>query len=105
MLSIIDAKGMTDVEAYRGSNLDRRLFSKIRSKTRYNPSKSTVLALTIGLKLSVEEAEDLLARAGFAFSPCNKRDLIVRYFLEHGEHDIARVNGALYDFDQELLGV
>ncbi|MDD2522090.1 MAG: macro domain-containing protein [Anaerolineaceae bacterium] len=105
VLSIIDAKGMTDVEAYRGSNLDRRLFSKIRSKTRYNPSKSTVLALTIGLKLSVEEAEDLLARAGFAFSPCNKRDLIVRYFLEHGEHDIARVNGALYDFDQELLGV
>ena len=51
------------------------------------------------------EARDLLARAGFAFSPCDTRDLIVRYFLEKGDHDIAKVNAALYDFDQSLLGV
>lgn len=105
LLKLIDTKGMTDVDTYRRSNIDRRLFSKIRSNADYSPRKSTVLALTIGLKLSVPEAQDLLARAGFAFSPCDKRDLIVRYFLERGEHDIAKVNGALYDFDQELLGV
>ena len=105
VLDLIDTKGLTDVEAYKGSNIDRRLFSKIRSNSDYVPSKSTVLALTIGLRLSTDEAEDLLERAGFAFSPCNKRDLIVRYFLERGEHDMARVNAALYDFDQELLGV
>jgi O-acetyl-ADP-ribose deacetylase (regulator of RNase III) len=105
LLSLIDAKGMTDVETYKRSNIDRRLFSKIRSNPGYAPSKSTVLALTIGLKLTVKDAQDLLARAGFAFSPCDTRDLIVRYFLEHGEHDIATVNAALYDFDQGLLGV
>lgn len=105
LLSLIDAKDMTDVETYKGSNIDRRLFSKIRSNPGYAPSKSTVLALSIGLKLSVEDAQDLLARAGFAFSPCDTRDLIVRYFLERGEHDIATVNAALYDFDQGLLGV
>lgn len=105
LLNYVDAKGMTDVEAYRGSNLDRRLFSKIRSNDYYTPSKSTVLAFTIGLKLSIAEANDLLARAGFAFSPCDVRDLIVRFFLEQGDYDIARVNGALYDFDQALLGV
>ena len=33
------------------------------------------------------------------------RDLIVRYFLEIEDYDIARVNAALYDFDQLLLGV
>lgn len=105
VLSIIDAKGMTDVEVYRSSNIDRRHFSKIRSNNNYAPKKSTVLALTIGLKLSVQDAQDLMARAGFAFSPCDKRDLIVRYFLEKGEHDIVKVNGALYDFDQLLLGI
>ena len=105
LLDIIDAKGMTDVETYKRSNIDRRLFSKIRSNAGYAPSKSTVLALTIGLRLSVQDAQDLLARAGFAFSPCDTRDLIVRYFLEKGDHDIARVNAALYDFDQSLLGV
>ena len=105
LLNLIDAKGMTDTEAYKRSNIDRRLFSKIRSNAGYAPSKSTVLALTIGLRLSVKDAQDLLARAGFAFSPCDTRDLIVRYFLEKGDHDIARVNAALYDFDQSLLGV
>ncbi len=105
LLSLVDAKGMTDAETYKRSNIDRRLFSKIRSNATYAPSKSTVLALTIGLRLSVQDAQDLLARAGFAFSPCDTRDLIVRYFLEKGDHDIARVNAALYDFDQSLLGL
>ena len=105
VLGLIDAKGMTDTETYKRSNIDRRLFSKIRSNRAYAPSKSTVLALAIGLRLSVQDAQDLLARAGFAFSPCDKRDLIVRYFLEMGDHDIARVNAALYDFDQSLLGL
>ena len=105
LLNLIDAKGMTDAETYKRSNMDRRLFSKIRSNPGYAPSKSTVLALTIGLRLSVPDAQDLLARAGFAFSPCDTRDLIVRYFLEKGDHDIARVNAALYDFDQSLLGL
>jgi len=105
LLDLVDTKGMTDAEAYKRSNIDRRLFSKIRSNPGYAPSKSTVLAFTIGLRLSVQDAQDLLARAGFAFSPCDTRDLIVRYFLENGDHDIAKVNGALYDFDQSLLGV
>ena len=105
VLGLIDAKGMTDTETYKRSNIDRRLFSKIRSNRAYAPSKSTALALAIGLRLLVQEAQDLLARAGFAFSPCDKRDLIVRYFLENGDHDIARVNAALYDFDQSLLGL
>ena len=105
LLTLVDAKKMTDAEVYRRSNIDRRHFSKIRSNPGYAPSKSTVLALAIGLRLSVQDARDLLARAGFAFSPCDKRDLIVLYYLERGDHDIAKVNGALYDFDQSLLGV
>jgi O-acetyl-ADP-ribose deacetylase (regulator of RNase III) len=105
LLTLVDTKGMTDAEVYRRSNIDRRHFSKIRSNPSYAPSKSTVLALTIGLRLSVQDAQDLLARAGFAFSPCDKRDLIVLYYLDRGDHDIAKVNGALYDFDQSLLGV
>lgn len=105
VLNLIDAKGMTDSETYKRSNIDRRHFSKIRSNPHYVPSKTTVLALTIGMRLTLQEAQDLLARAGFAFSPCDRRDLIVRYFLERGEHDIARVNAALYEFDLSLLGV
>ena len=104
LLKLIDAKGISDVAAYKKSNIDRKLFSKIRSNKTYSPTKRTVLAFTIGLGLSVKEAEDLLARAGYAFSPCHKRDLIVLWFLENKRHDINQVNAALFDFDQELLG-
>lgn len=104
LLKLIDAKGISDVTAYKKSNIDRKLFSKIRSNKTYSPTKRTVLAFTIGLGLSVAEAEDLLARAGYAFSPCHKRDLIVMWFLEKRQYDINQVNSALFDFDQELLG-
>jgi len=105
LLKLIDAKEMSDVTAYKRSNIDRKLFSKIRSNKSYNPTKRTVLAFTVGLELSVKEASDLLARAGYAFSPCHKRDLIVMWFLENRKYDINQVNAALFDYDQELLGV
>jgi len=104
LLAYVDAKGMTDPEVYKRSNIDRKHFSKIRSDKYYNPKKTTVLALAIGLKLNLRESKDLLARAGYAFSPCDKRDVIVKYFIERGEFDIMKVNGALFDFDQKLLG-
>jgi len=104
LLKLIDAKGISDVTAYKKSNIDRKLFSKIRSNRVYNPTKRTVLAFTIGLRLSIDEAQDLLAKAGYAFSPCHKRDLIVMWFLEKRQYDINQVNAALFDFDQELLG-
>jgi O-acetyl-ADP-ribose deacetylase (regulator of RNase III) len=104
LLKLIDTKGITDITAYKKSNIDRKLFSKIRSNKTYSPTKRTVLAFTIGLGLSVKAAEDLLARAGYAFSPCHKRDLIVLWFLENKNYDINQVNAALFDFDQELLG-
>ena len=104
LLRMIDERGLTDAQVYKRANLDRKLFSKIRCNPNYSPSRRTVIALAIALELNMDEAVDLLRRAGMALSPGNKFDLIISYCIQNEIYDIYRVNALLFDYDLPLLG-
>lgn len=103
LLKMLDERAISDVEFYKRANIDRKLFSKIRNKD-YKPSKNTVLAAVVSLKLSVEEAEQLMAAAGYTWNRSDNTDIIVMYFLRRKDYDIDRLNLALYDYGEKTLG-
>lgn len=104
LLKLIDRSGKKDPEVYRKANVDRKLFSKIRNNPDYRPSKPTAVAFALALELNLEETQDLIRRAGYAFSGSSVFDVIVKFFIQTGNYDIFKLNEVLFRYDQPLVG-
>ena len=105
LFKMIDERNLKDSDVYNKVNIDRRLFSKIRSDTNYHPSKETIILLGLSLELSEEELTILLDSASYSLPKNNYFDLIIRFCFINKIYNINNVNELLYDYDCKLLNV
>ena len=103
LFELIDASGMDEVTVYKKANIDRKVFSRIRSKQDYKPTKRTAVAFAIALRLDLPTTRDLLSRAEIALSPSSRFDLIVSYFITNGNYNIYELNTALFSYGLPTL--
>ena len=89
---------------YKLAHIDRKLFSKIISDRNYKPSKDTAIAIILALNLTLDEANDMLARAGYAFSHSNKKDIVIEYFIREKIYNLNDINEVLYKLDEKVIG-
>ena len=104
LFQLIDKSGLDDVTVYKKANITKKVFSDIKTKKNYKPSKKTAVAFAIALELPIDETKDLLQRAGIALSPSSKFDLIVGYYISHGIYDMMEINLTLFKNEQECIG-
>ena len=95
LMYLIEQKKLSNSEVYKRAIVTKQLFSKIKLNPEYHPDKATAMRLCVGAKLNLDETKDLLARAGYALSPCDKRDIIFSFFIEHNIFDMIEIDIAL----------
>lgn len=104
LLEYINQKQLRDSTVYKAAQVDRRLFSKIVSDRTYKPSKDTCIAFVLALQLSLDEATDMLSRAGYTLSHSSKRDVIIEYFIREKVYNLNDINEILFRLEQKTLG-
>ena len=92
LMYMIREKGLTNTDVYKNAIVDKKIFSKIKNNADYHPQKLTALCLCMGAKLNLDESKDLLARAGYALSPCDKTDIIFSFFIENEIYDMIELD-------------
>ena len=92
LMYLIQIKGLSNTEVYKKALITKQLFSKIKMNPNYHPDKATAMRLCVGARLNLDETKDLLARAGYALSPCDKRDIIFSFFIEREVYDMIEID-------------
>jgi len=104
LLKYLIKSNRTNSDIYNSSGITRQVFSKIISDKYYEPKKSTIISLIIGLKLNSKDALKLLNSAGYTLSPSILFDVIIAKCIEDKMYDLMKVNTLLNDHNLPLLG-
>lgn len=100
----IEERGMTNADCYNKAGITKSVFSKIKNNPEYKPTKPTVAGFVLALELSLDEAKEMLSKAGYSLSHSSKFDIILEWFIENKNYSIFDINEVLLEYDQQLIG-
>ena len=92
LFRLMELKRMSGPELCWAARIDRRLFSKIKTQSNYQPQKDTVFRLALGLQLTVSETQKLLETAGYSLSRSICKDRVIEYCIINERQIIREVN-------------
>lgn len=108
LIDLMDKKEIRkSTEVYKPSGISKYTFSKLINfsiNPPHKPSKETVAALSIGLKLNLEEAEEFYSVAGYSLGKTEFIDKVIRFFIHKKIYKIDEVNYCLAYHGYPLLG-
>ena len=100
----MERKGIKISDFYNRANITKATFGNLKNKEGTVPKKRIAFACVVGLRLNVDEANDLLGRAGLAFSKYFETDKIVKQCIQMGVYNIDDINWMLDEENCETLG-
>lgn len=103
LFQLIDERGLKDSTVYDRAGISKQQFSQIRNNPAYTPTKSAAIRLALALELDYEATQDFLGSAGYTLSQSIPADIIVEYYIRHGEHNAVKINIELDNYNQPLL--
>lgn len=91
-------------DIYKSAGISKQTFSKIKTRNpNSRPKKDTILQLALGLKLTLNETEDLLQCAGYAFSERDKKDAEIKSLLSEQNYNLFDWNERIYGITNEVF--
>ena len=94
-----DVKGITLTELESTAWVSKHVVHNVKKKPDiYKPDKRTAFQFCIGLKLNLDETEDLLQRAGYAISDSILEDKIWEFYIENEHYDIIDISDSLEQY-------
>lgn len=103
LFDYIKELNIDEVKLYKIANIDRRLFSKIRSYNEYHPSFGTVTLLALALNLSCDNYEHLLKSASYSLPQNSYINITLKYCFDEKIFDINKVDSILYSISGKSI--
>lgn len=100
---IMMEQDLSGPDVYKRVFMDKKTFNKIINDTQHQPSKRSALQLAIALRLNLDEARDFIAKAGYAFNPSNRFDVVLSYMIENKNYNIIEIDAVLFEFTETTL--